>query len=125
MSTSSAVYDKETNCALLSFRGFLTSQEFIDIAEKGHTLRVTNNTNKQLNDIEDMAVLTQDIQKYLKEKWFPKAVQTGLKYFAFVVPKNVLGKMSMKGANAEADKTGIEIQYFDNLVEAKKWLKSK
>jgi hypothetical protein len=125
MITSGAVYDKETTCAVLSFKGFLTTQQFIDIAEQGHTLRLSNNSKKQLNDIEDMAVLTQDIQKYLKEKWFPKAVETGLKYFAFVVPKNVLGKMSMKGANTEADKTGIEIQYFDNLTEAKKWLMSK
>lgn len=125
MITSGAVYDKETKCALLSFKGFLTTQEFIAIAEQGHTLRKSNNSKKQLNDIEDMAVLTQDIQKYLKEKWFPKAVETGLKYFAFVVPKNVLGKMSMKGANTDADKTGIEIQYFDNLSEAKKWLNSK
>lgn len=125
MITSGAVYDKATNCALLSFKGFLTTQQFIDIAEQGHTLRLQYKSNKQLNDIEDMAVLTQDIQKYLKDTWFPKAVQTGLKFFAFVVPKNVLGKMSMKGANAEADKTGIEIQYFDNLPEAKKWLMSK
>lgn len=125
MVTSTAVYDKEAKCSLLSFKGFLTTQEFIDIAEQGHTLRSMNNSNKQLNDIEDMAVLTQDIQKYLKEIWFPKAVATGLKYFAFVVPKNVLGKMSMKGANAEADKTGIDIQYFDNLAAAKKWLMSK
>jgi len=125
MITSGAVYDKEANCALLSFKGFLTTQEFVDIAEQGHSLRLSNNSKKQLNDIEDMAVLTQDVQKYLKEKWFPKAVETGLKFFAFVVPKNVLGKMSMKGANTEADKTGIEIQYFDNLPAAKKWLKSK
>ena len=125
MITSGAVYDKATNCALLSFRGFLTTQEFIAIAEQGHTLRLQYNSNKQLNDIEDMAVLTQDIQKYLKDIWFPKAVKTGLKYFAFVIPKNALGMMSMKGANTEADKTGIDIKYFDSLSEAKKWLISK
>ncbi len=107
------------------FQGFLTTQEFVDVAEQGHTLRSQNKSNKQLNDIEDMAVLTQDIQKYLKETWFPKAIQTGLKHFAFVIPKNALGLMSMKGANKEVDKTGIEIKYFDNLPEAKKWLMSK
>ena len=125
MNTSGAVYDKATNCALLSFRGFLSTQEFIGIAEQGHTLRLQYNSNKQLNDIEDMAVLTKDIQQYLKETWFPKAVKTGLKYFAFVIPKNALGMMSMKGANTEADKTGIDIKYFDSLSEAKKWLISK
>lgn len=122
---SSAVYDKAANCALLSFKGFLTTDQFIEIAEQGHSIRVQYKTNKQLNDIEDMAVLTQEIQKYLKEKWFPKAVQTGLKFFAFVVPKNVLGAMSMKGANSDVDKTGIEIQYFGSLAEAKNWLMSK
>jgi hypothetical protein len=125
MTKSGAIYDHETKCALLTFKGFLTTPQFIEIAEQAHTLRQQNNSIKQLNDIEDMQVLTKEIQKYLQEVWFPKAIETGLKYFAFVIPKNALGAMSMKGANKEADKTGIDIKYFDNLPEAKKWLMSK
>jgi hypothetical protein len=125
MNDSTAIYDPVAKCALLTFRGFLTTPQFVEIAEQAHILRKQYNSNRQLNDIEDMKVLTQEIQKYLQDTWFPKAVQTGLQYFAFVVPKNVLAVMSMKGANKDADKTGIEIKYFDNLVEAKNWLKSK
>jgi len=125
MADSRAVFDNDAQCALLTFTGFLTTAQFIVIAEEAHTLRQKHNSCKQLNNIEDMKVLTQEIQTWLKETWFPKALQTGLKYFAFVIPKNVLGMMSMKNANNQSEETGIDIKYFDNEIEAKKWLKSK
>ena len=115
---STAVLDTEAQCALLTFKGFLSTSQFIEIAEQAHDLRKNNGSCKQLNDIEDMSVLTQEIQQWLGTVWFPKAIETGLKFFAFVVPKNALGKMSMENANKKADtkKTGIEIEYFDGLV---------
>jgi hypothetical protein len=123
---STAVFDSQAHCALLTFKGFLTTKEFIAIADQAHDLRIKHRSNRQLNNIEDMAVLTQEIQTWLGNVWFPKAVETGLKYFAFVIPKNALGMMSMKNANKDADhKTGIEIKYFDNEPEAKQWLNSK
>ncbi len=70
-----------------------------------------------------MKVLTQDIQKWIGEVWFPKAVSTGLKHFAFVVPKDVLASMSMKAVNSKNN--SIEIKYFDNEPSAKTWLNSK
>ena len=126
MKESGAFYDKETRAAVGIFTGFLTSDRFKSIADELHEIRRKNFSSKQMNDIEDMKVLTQDVQKWLNDVWFPKAKITGLKHFAFVVPKDIFGKMSMEAANKDSTVTnGIEIKYFDNQSEAKSWLKSK
>lgn len=126
MKDSGAYYDNEIKAAIGIFSGFLTSDRFKEIANELHDIRKKNFSSKQLNNISDMKVLTQDVQKWLNDVWFPKAKVTGLKHFAFVIPKDVFGKMSMESANADTKTTaGIEIQYFDDDNKAKEWLKSK
>jgi hypothetical protein len=126
MIESKAFYDSSCGAAIGHFQGYLNAETFKKIAEELHDLRKNNLSRKQLNNIEHMKVLTPEIQKWLNEVWFPKAKLTGLKYFAFVVPKDVFGKVSMESANKNSSVTaGIEIQYFQSETEAKAWLKSK
>lgn len=126
MIESKAFFDSATGAAIGHFQGFLSTEKFKAIAEELHTLRKTYSSSKQLNNIENMKVLTPEVQQWLNEVWFPKAKQTGLKYFAFVVPKDVFGKVSMENANKTAKDTfGIEINYFQTEADAKAWLKSK
>ncbi len=124
--TSNAVYDSRTNAAIGTFVGFLTPDEFKTIANQLLGILETKRLKKQLNDIKLMKVLKPEVQEWLNTDWFPKAQKIGLKYFAFVVPDDIFGKMSMDGANKNAQNTfGIEIQYFNNLDAAKNWLISK
>ncbi len=126
MKESGAFYDQETKAAIGMFKGFLTTDKFKSIADELHEIRKKNNLSKQLNNIEDMKVLTQEVQTWLNDVWFPKAKINGLKHFAFVVPKDIFGKVSMESANADSSTTqGIEIEYFDDENKAKAWLKSK
>ena len=126
MNESKAFYDKDCGAAIGHFAGFLNPDQFKAIAEELHVIRRNYSSKKQLNNIEQMRVLTADVQKWLNDVWFPKAKLGGLKYFAFVVPKDVFGKMSMENANKDNSVTsGIEIQYFQSETEAKAWLKSK
>lgn len=126
MKESGAYYDKDTRAAIGTFSGFLTTEKFKEIAEELHDIRKKNFSSKQLNNIQDMKVLTKEVQEWLNNTWFPKAKITGLKYFAFVVPKDIFGKMSMENANKNTEITnGIEIQYFGDESTAKTWLKSK
>ncbi len=126
MVNKTSYYDADIKAAIGIFKGFVNSDEFKRIAEDLHQVRIDNRSNKQLNNIEDMKVLTVDIREWLKDVWFPRAIETGLKYFAFVVPKDLVGSLSMKDANEEAQFIpDMEIKYFDNETSAREWLKSK
>jgi hypothetical protein len=126
MIESKAFYDSSCGAAIGHFQGYLNTDSFKRIAEELHGIRKNNSSSKQLNNIEQMKVLTPEIQKWLNDVWFPKAKLTGLKHFAFVIPKDVFGKVSMENANKNSAVTaGIQIQYFQSESDAKTWLKSK
>lgn len=123
---TNAVYDSRTNAAIGTFVGFLTPDEFKAVANQLISILETKRLKKQLNDIKQMKVLKPEVQEWLNTDWFPRAQKIGLKYFAFVVPDDIFGKMSMDGANKNAQNAfGMEIQYFNNLEAAKNWLISK
>ncbi len=124
--TTNAVYDSRTNAAIGTFVGFLTPEEFKTVANQLLSILETKRLKKQLNDIKQMKVLKPEVQEWLNTDWFPRAQKIGLKYFAFVVPDDIFGKMSMDGANKNAQNAfGIEIQYFNNVDAAKNWLIGK
>lgn len=123
---TNAVYDSRTNAAIGTFVGFLTPDEFKAVANQLISILETKRLKKQLNDIKQMKVLKPEVQEWLNTDWFPRAQKIGLKYFAFVVPDDIFGKMSMDGANKNAQNAfGMEIQYFNNVDAAKNWLISK
>ncbi len=125
-SGSTAVFDQKTNAAIGTFIGFLSPDEFKTIANELLNILETKKIKKQLNDIKQMKVLKPEVQEWLNTVWFPKAQKAGLKYFAFVVPDDIFGKMSMDGANKNArEMFGIELQYFNTIDNAKNWLVSK
>lgn len=124
--TSTAMYDMQSNAAIGTFIGFLSPDEFKTIANQLLDILEKKKAKRQLNDVKRMKVLKPEVQEWLNTIWFPKAQKIGLKYFAFVVPDDIFGKMSMDGANKNATETfGIEIQYFNTVENAKKWLISK
>lgn len=123
MDTKKIYYDKEIRSAVGVFEGFMSFENFKELAIQVNELRSKNFSKKQLNNVKDMKVLTQEVQKWIKEFWFPKAQASGLKHMAFVVPENTFAKMSMEAVNSNADQ--IEIRYFGNLTEAKNWLAAK
>jgi len=124
--TSTALYDIKTNAAIGTFIGFLSPDEFKTIAIQLLNIIDAKKLKKQLNDVKRMKVLKPEVQEWLNTIWFPKAKSIGLRYFAFVVPDDIFGKLSMEGANKNAtDAFGIEVQYFNSLDNAKNWLISK
>lgn len=126
MSVSKAYFDAATGAAIGEFYGFLKPDEFKDIANQLIKLLTDNRLKKQINNIKEMKVLPQETQNWLNTNWFPRAQTAGLKYFAFVVPDDVFGKMSMDGANREAEERfAMEIKYFKDMPSAKAWIKAK
>lgn len=126
MKESGVYFNTEIQAVVVTYSGFLTTEQFKEIAEELQKLRVKNHSTKQLSNIEEMGVLTPEIQNWLHDVWFPKAKSAGLKHLAFVVPKSVFGKWSMNAITKDDRLVhGLDIQYFSSLEEARSWLKLK
>ncbi|HUX53531.1 MAG TPA: hypothetical protein VMV56_03890 [Williamwhitmania sp.] len=79
MKESGVYYDKEIRAVVVAYSGFLTTGQFMEIAEELQELSIKNHSTRQLSNIEEMGVLTPEIQKWLHDAWFPKAKLAGLK----------------------------------------------
>ena len=55
--------------------------------------------------------------------WTPKALELGLKRFAFVVSPNIFGELSAKDLGVRLDALGFEMKSFKDFDEAESWLK--
>ena len=54
--------------------------------------------------------------------WFPQAVKAGWKYWALVVPKDMMARMNLKEFVDSYYKQGLRIAVFSEPEEAMKWL---
>ena len=126
MNTTITFYDYEIGAAIWEIEGVASFHYFKTVSEITHVLRTTNKSVKQINCIKSMKFLSDEILDFIKDEYFKKAKETGLRYFAFVIPNNDEGQSSMEIANiGAAEKWGIKIEYFTNKKDAVDWLVSK
>ena len=126
MKETNTYFSTELNAVVWEINGFVNTEKFKGFAMETLDLLKKHSVKKQLNNVQNMKVLTKDIQIWIDEVWFPKAKTVGLKHFAFVVPNDTFGKASMDTVNADAKvKYGINIEYFMNEESAKQWLISQ
>jgi hypothetical protein len=117
------VYDPTSKAVTGTFKGFLEMAQHQAIGNEMLKEAGDKKSSKLIVDTSELSVIRKDTQQWIEEDWFPRAVKIGIKYMAFVVSKDALGKMSTKTVNQKAGP--IEIQYVDSIISAKSWISSK
>jgi len=115
-----AKIDSSCKAATASFVGFLELDEHKKLGDAVLDLAINNKYNKMIIDTSELKVIRQETQKWIETDWFPRANKSGIKYMAFIVSTDVLGKMSTTKVNEKAG--NIEIQHIDSMDKAKAWL---
>ena len=82
-----------------------------------------NNFNAILNDNRNLVGRWDQSLDWVRQVWLPYAVKSGLKRFAHIAPKEAMST-GAAGIMREYLKGKIEMQVFNNLEEAKVWLRS-
>ncbi|MFD2248651.1 hypothetical protein [Pontibacter ruber] len=119
-------FDPGIQAAVSVYTGFLKPDVFREIALGTLAVLEEHNANKILADTSGLKVMPQENQQWLDEVWFPKAKELHVRYIAFLVPADVFGKMSMEQSNKAAiQENMINIKYFEDIIEAKLWLRQQ
>jgi hypothetical protein len=79
--------------------------------------------NELLFDPTELGMFRVEFKTWLDTVWFPRALKLGLNKIANILPKSELAKMSLDQILTKVD--NFQSKYFDNLLEAKNWLKAK
>jgi hypothetical protein len=87
------------------------------------TLKKYGATKWLSDDRKNMALSPEDTE-WSKKVWFPQALGAGWKFWALVVPQDIMGRMNMKEFVDEYYEQGLRIMVFGNPEEAMQWLKS-
>lgn len=73
-----------------------------------------------------MEAILHDDEQWTINQWFPKMYHTGLKRMAIITSTDFLNSMSVDRIMQSADdERTFDVAYFDNEVDARKWLSEK
>jgi hypothetical protein len=100
------------------------SEGFIEACEYSLSLMKEKNIYKMIADNLKVSVVTRENQSWLAENWFPRAIASGFRFSAVVVPDDEFIKYTVKKIESKINNNLFTAQYFNSVEDAKVWLAS-
>jgi hypothetical protein len=116
-------FDEAINAVIMEWDGYATSNQFKEGTELMLNTLIQNNAVKVLADIKDMILIGMEDQQWLDTHFLPRATKFGFKAIAIIKPDNYFNKVAVESISYKVDKNKLAINFFDNVEEAKAWLK--
>jgi hypothetical protein len=117
-------YYPETKILHHKIHRFFYGKAFRDAMNKGVEVFQKKGANKWLSDDREITALSQEDLEWGDKDWFPRVAQSGWKYWAIVLPVNVVGQMTIKKLANDYSARGVTTRVFSNPEEAQKWLET-
>jgi hypothetical protein len=128
MQTNTEIYniyfDEEINAVVMEWDGYATSSQFKEGTELMLNTLIKNNSFKVLADIKDMTLIGMEDQQWLDTHFLPRAIKFGFKAIAIIKPDSYFNKVAVESVSYKVDQHKLAINFFDNISEAKEWLKT-
>ncbi len=118
-------WDASSNSVQATGYGFIDGAKLRNAMNEGLKLLAEKKSSKWLADMREQKIVTQEDQEWTVQEWTPKAANAGLKKAAIVIPKSALGALTIKKITNRVGNSELETAYFDNLEEARQWLRTK
>jgi hypothetical protein len=74
-----------------------------------------------LGDTSRCEIIAVEDQDWTNSNWAKRAIEAGLRYNAIVLSEDIFGRLSIEAITEDAKV--VKVKYFDNIAEAKEWLK--
>jgi hypothetical protein len=115
-------YDADVPCVTVVWKGYATSRQLRFVHEEALHLLALHKAHKMLGDDTELATIHSDDQKWIVENWLPRAIGAGLRACASKRPTSYFGRLAVDNVSAAAN-SGV-MRAFDDIAEARGWLKS-
>ena len=123
--TYNIYFDKEIDAVVMEWHGYATSRQFKEGTELMLNTLIKHNCSKVFADIRDMTLIGMEDQQWINEVFLPRATKFGFKAIAIIKPHSYFNKIAVETISYKADKEKLTINFFDNVEEAKAWLKGQ
>ncbi len=122
--TYTIYYDTAEGFVRMDWYGYATQREFREGTEYMLKVLVENRASKVLADIKEMTLIGKDDQSYIQYNFLPRAIERGFRAIALVRPVNYFNAIAVESILPRAEALRIRMRVFDDLGEAKEWLRS-
>jgi hypothetical protein len=116
------VYHPEKKIVHHMFHQAIGGQEFRQVLTTGIELLKKHGAVKWLSDDRQNSALSPEDSEWAMGEWFPNAKSAGWKFWALVVPADILARMNLKQFVDSYYEQGLRIMVFTNPEEAMTWL---
>lgn len=118
------VYYPDKKIVHHTFHKPISGDDFRQVLNKGAEAMKQNGAHKWLSDDRGNGALSPEDTEWSQSDWFPRAVASGWKYWALVVPQDIYARMNLKEFVDNYFEQGLRIMVFTNPKEAMRWLEA-
>lgn len=122
--TYNIYFDQEIDTVVMEWDGYATSSQFKEGTELMLNTLIKNNCFKVLADIKDMVLIGMEDQQWLETHFLPRAIQFGFRAIAIIRPEHYFNKVAVENISYKVDKDKLSISFFENIEEAREWLRN-
>ena len=116
-------YNRRLNCLLVNFSGIILYEDFVRVLQYEFQMVQFYRLRKCLVDLSEIKLYPSGSKEYIQNVWFPYMESNGMKYIAFIVPKNGYGKASMHQVHEKVTEyKNVKIRYFKDEASAFAWI---
>jgi hypothetical protein len=116
------VYHPESKIVHHVFHKPISGEEFRKVLDGGIALLQKHEARKWLSDDRNNSALSDEDTEWSKSDWFPRAQAAGWKFWALVVPPDLMARMNLKEFVDTYFDAGLRTMVFTDPEEAKEWL---
>jgi hypothetical protein len=115
-------FHEETKIVHHKFHRPIGGKQFQDALLKGVEIFKVHGAKKWLSDDRENSALGTEDRDWAINVWFPQVAAAGWKYWAIILPKQLIGQINMQRFIDEYSTKGITTRVFSDADEARKWL---
>ena len=122
--TYTIYFDQELEAVVMEWEGYATSSQFKEGTELMLNTLIKHNCFKVLASIKNMVLIGMEDQQWLDVYFLPRAIKFGFKALAIVTPDSYFNKVAVENISGKVDKDQLDIRFFDEVSEAREYLKT-
>lgn len=115
-------YDTDQKIVHHCFHHELDSANLRAVLNSGIELLKSHNAEKWLSDNREIEPHSEEDGAWVNEDWLPRAVAAGWKYWALIVPDDLMARLNMSEFVESFYNKGIRIMVFTDHHQAWSWL---
>ncbi|MES2565601.1 MAG: hypothetical protein V4565_01965 [Bacteroidota bacterium] len=128
METETPIYKvfflEDEDYVTMEWSGYANSTQFREGTEKMFEELTAHKSTKVLGNIKDMVLISAEDQLWLHEQFLPRAIAGGFKAIALVRPIHYFNNVAIESIVFKINQDALNVQVFNNLEDAKYWLKN-